>query len=145
MKTYLPNVDEVQRNWFIVDAENKILGRLAVEIANTLRGRQKATYTPHIDTGDFVIVINAEKVALTGNKNTAKTYQDYSGFMGGLRVRTADVIRERTPTRLIRDAVKGMMPRNRLSRQQLRKLKVYAGDVHPHEAQKPTVMTLQQS
>ncbi|MCK5805110.1 MAG: 50S ribosomal protein L13, partial [Lentisphaeria bacterium] len=114
----------------------------AVKIANILRGKDKPTYTPHLDCGDHVIVINAEKVAMTGNKNTRKIYQDYSGYMGGLKQRTADVIRERDPERLVQQAVWGMMPKGRLGRQQFTKLKVYAGTDHPHEAQQAESLAL---
>ena len=135
MKTFLPKVGEIEQKWWVVDATDLILGRVAVKIADTLRGKNKPIYTPHLDCGDFVIVINAEKVAMTGNKNTKKIYQDYSGHMGGLKERTADVIRARHPERLIRQAVWGMMPKGRLGRAQFRKLKIYAGSEHPHEAQ----------
>ena len=135
-KTYLPKVNEIERKWHVVNAEGQVLGRLAVQIANILRGRNKAIYTPHLDTGDFVIVINAEKVVLTGRTNTRKIYQDYSGYMGGLREQTADVIRKKHPERMILDAVWGMMPKGRLGREQFKKLKVYAGAEHPHQAQK---------
>ena len=142
MKTYLPKTDEIQRKWWVVDAEGVILGRMAVKIANILRGKDKPTYTPHLDCGDHVVVINAEKVAMTGNKNTKKIYQDYSGYMGGLKQRTADVIRERDPERLVQQAVWGMMPKGRLGRQQFTKLKVYAGVNHPHEAQQAEPLAL---
>ena len=122
-KTYLPKVNEIERKWHVINAEGLVLGRLAVQIANILRGRNKAIYTPHLDTGDFVIVINAEKVVLTGRKDTRKIYQDYSGYMGGLREQTADVIRKKHPE-------------GRLGREQFKKLKVYAGPEHPHMAQK---------
>ncbi|MGI5924005.1 MAG: 50S ribosomal protein L13 [Lentisphaerae bacterium] len=136
MKTFLPKVDEIERKWYVVDAENQVLGRLAVQIANALRGKDKACYTPHLDCGDFIVVVNAEKVVLTGRKDTQKVYQDYSGYIGGLKRQTADVVRAKNPTRLIRDAVWGMMPKGRLGRAQFSKLKVYAGPEHPHEAQK---------
>ena len=141
MKTYLAKANEIDRKWLLIDAEGQILGRLAVKIANLIRGREKAIYTPHIDTGDFVVVINADKVKLTGDKENKKIYQSYSGYMGGLKLRTAKEVREKHPTHLVKDAVKGMMPRNRLARQQLTKLKVYASDHHPHEAQKPEKVT----
>lgn len=142
MKTYLPKVDEIQRKWYVVDAEGQILGRLAVKIANTLRGRNKPTYTPHLDTGDFVVVINAGKVALSGTKDENKYYLTYSGHMSGQKERTAKQVRERHPEQLVQDAVSGMMPIGRLSRQQLTKLKVYAGSTHPHEAQKPEPLAI---
>ena len=142
MKTYLPKVNEIERKWQLIDADGAILGRLAVKIANILRGRHKPIYTPHLDTGDFVVVINADKVRLTGNKENNKIYQDYSGYMGGLKIKTAKEIRTKHPRRLIRDAVRGMMPRNRLARQQLTKLKIYASDQHPHEAQNPEQLSV---
>ena len=132
-KTYLPKVNEIERKWHVINAEGLVLGRLAVQIANILRGRNKAIYTPHLDTGDFVIVINAEKVVLTGRKDTRKIYQDYSGYMGGLREQTADVIRKKHPERLILDAVWGMMPNGPLGRAQFRKVKVYGGDLPAHQ------------
>ncbi|MBP5638140.1 MAG: 50S ribosomal protein L13 [Victivallales bacterium] len=135
-KTYLPKVDEIERKWYVIDADGLVLGRLAVQIANIIRGRHKATYTPHLDCGDFVVVINAEKVVLTGRKDTDKIYQDYTGYMSGLKERKASVIRERHPERMILDAVWGMMPKGRLGRAQYSKLKVYAGAEHPHTAQK---------
>ena len=136
MKTYLPKRDAIERKWLVIDAEDKILGRMAVRIADILRGKHKPTYTPHLDCGDYIIVVNAEKVRLTGNKESQKIYQDYSGYMGGLKERNAADVRKRHPDRLIRDAVWGMMPKGRLGRAQFRKLKVYAGPEHPHEAQK---------
>lgn len=141
MKTYLAKANEIDQKWVLIDADGQVLGRLAVRIANLIRGREKPIYTPHIDTGDFVIVLNAGKVKLTGDKESKKIYQSYSGSMGGLKEKTASEIRAKHPTQLIKDAVKGMMPRNRLARQQLTKLKVYAGDQHPHEAQKPEKIT----
>jgi large subunit ribosomal protein L13 len=135
MKTFLPKQGEIEQKWWVVDATDLVLGRLAVKIADTLRGKNKPIYTPHLDCGDFVIVVNAEKVNLTGNKELQKVYQDYSGYMGGLKEYTADVVRARHPERLIRQAVWGMMPKGRLGRAQFRKLKIYAGPEHPHEAQ----------
>lgn len=134
-KTYLPKVDEIERKWYVIDANGLVLGRLAVQIANIIRGRHKATYTPHLDCGDFVVVLNAEKVVLTGRKSTDKEYQDYTGYMSGLKIRKASVIRERHPERMILDAVWGMMPKGRLGRSQYKKLKVYAGSENPHVAQ----------
>ena len=142
MRTYLPKVNEIDRKWLLLNADGEILGRMAVRIANLLRGREKPSYTPHLDTGDFVVVINADKVKLTGNKENKKIYQNYTGYMGGLKLRTAKEIRAKDPTRLIKDAVKGMMPNNRLARQQLRKLKVYINNDHPHQAQQPEAITL---
>lgn len=136
MKTFLPKVNEIERKWYVVDATGLVLGRLATRIAARLRGKDKPIYTPHLDCGDFVVVINAEKVALTGHKDTNKIYEDYTGYMSGRKLQTADVVREKNPTRLIRDAVWGMMPKGKLGRAQFAKLKVYAGPEHAHEAQK---------
>ncbi|MCP4177349.1 MAG: 50S ribosomal protein L13 [bacterium] len=137
MKSYLAKTGEIERKHILVDADGIPLGRLSVKIANALRGKDKPTYTPHIDTGVFVIVVNAEKVLLTGNKETKKVYQDFSGYRGGLKEYTADEIREKNPERLVKDAVWGMLPHGRLGRQIFRKLKVYPGTEHPHEAQQP--------
>jgi large subunit ribosomal protein L13 len=142
MKTYVAKPSDRQRDWYVVDASGKTLGRLATQIADTLRGKRKPTYTPHIDTGDFVVVVNAEKIAVTGNKRAAKLYYRHSGYPGGLRSRTFDQMIARRPEEVIRLAVKGMMPRNRLARKQLTKLKVYAGPEHPHQAQQPTELEL---
>ncbi|MFA6816048.1 MAG: 50S ribosomal protein L13 [Lentisphaeria bacterium] len=133
MKTFLPKVNEIERKWYIIDADKLVLGRAAVQIANILRGKNKATYTPHLDCGDYVVVINAEKVVMTGNKDTKKEYQNYSGYMGGLKRVMADVIREKNPTRLVTDAVWGMMPKGILGREQFRKLKVFAGSGPEHK------------
>ena len=135
MKTFMPNEADIKRDWFVVDATDKPAGRLAVVIADVLRGRNKPTYTPHIDTGAFVVVLNADKIKLSGNKEEKKIYQDYSGFSSGLTERTAKDIREKHPERIIEQAVKGMLPTNRQTRQTLKRLKVYAGPTHPHEAQ----------
>jgi large subunit ribosomal protein L13 len=140
MKTFVANPSTRQRDWYVVDAEGKTLGRLATQIAETLRGKHKPEYTPHIDTGDFVIVINAEKVAVTGNKLRDKRYWRHSGYPGGIRSRTLAEMLERRPEEVIRKAVRGMLPRNRLARKQLTKLKIYAGPDHPHAAQQPTEM-----
>lgn len=142
MKTYLPKVNLDARKWHVVDAEGKVLGRLAVEVANVLRGKNKPVYTPHLDAGDFVVVINAEKVRLTGKKETDKKYMSYSGWKGGERYRTVAEVRARTPERLIMHAVKGMIPKNRLGDRLLTKLKVYKGNQHPHNAQQPTPLTI---
>lgn len=142
MKTYLPKVDEIERRWYVVDATDQVLGRLAERVANVLRGRHKPTWTPHLDTGDFVVVINAEKVRLTGRKETRKMYEDYSGYMSGRKLQTAAQVRAKKPERLVLDAVKGMVPHTRLGRQQLGKLKVYAGADHPHAAQQPEPLEL---
>jgi large subunit ribosomal protein L13 len=137
MKTWTAKPGEVTRDWYVVDAEGQTLGRLATRIADTLRGKNKPQYTPHVDTGDFVIVVNAEKIAVTGQKLDQKLYHSHSGYPGGLRTRTLRVQLDRRPTEVLRKAVKGMLPRNRLARQQINKLKIYAGPEHPHEAQAP--------
>jgi large subunit ribosomal protein L13 len=137
MKTYSAKPGEITREWYLVDAEGKTLGRLATQIADTLRGKRKPQFTPHVDTGDFVIVVNAEKIHVTGNKLDQKRYYRHSGYPGGLRSRTLREQLERRPTEVLRVAVKGMLPKNRLARQQITKLKIYAGPEHPHEAQNP--------
>jgi large subunit ribosomal protein L13 len=142
MKTYVATQSDRQRDWYVVDASGETLGRLATQIADVLRGKRKPTYTPHVDTGDFVIVVNADKIAVTGNKRSNKLYHRHSGYPGGLRTRTLDQMLSLRPEEVIRLAVKGMMPRNRLARKQLTKLKVYAGPDHPHAAQQPTAMEL---
>jgi len=135
MKTFVADENDIQRDWFVVDATDKSTGRLAVFIADILRGRDKPTYTPHVDTGAFVVVVNAEKIKLTGNKEDGKIYQDYSGFSSGLKKRTAATIRAIHPERIIMQAVEGMLPKNRLSRRTITRLKVYVGPNHPHAAQ----------
>ncbi len=142
MKTTLPKDPGDNRDWLLVDAEDKVLGRLAVEIANALRGKDKPTFTPHIDTGAFVVVINAEKVKLTGRKDEQKIYQRYTGWRSGRKEETAAAVREQHPDRMIMLAVKRMLPQNRLSRQMFKRLKVYAGSEHPHEAQNPRQVEL---
>jgi len=142
MKTYLPKDHLNQRRWHVIDADGAILGRLAVKIADVLRGKNKPIFTPHWDAGDFVVVINAEKVVLTGKKETDKTYMTYSGWKGGEKYRTVAQIREKHPERLIEHAVKGMIPKNRLGRRLITKLKVYRGNEHPHKAQTPAELTL---
>ena len=137
MKTWNAKPGEVDRRWYVVDAEGQTLGRLATRIADTLRGKDKPQYTPHVDTGDFVIVVNAEKIAVTGNKLDQKRYYRHSGYPGGLRSRTLREQLDRQPTEVLRKAVKGMLPRNRLARAQITKLKIYAGPEHPHSAQSP--------
>lgn len=137
MKTTLPKVSEIQRSWFVVDATDQSAGRLAVHIANVLRGKTKPTFTPHLDTGDFVVVVNAGKVKLTGTKDDKKIYKHYTGYPGGLKQYTARLVRAQNPRRIISQAVRGMLPHNRLGRQMFRKLKVYEGAVHPHAAQQP--------
>jgi len=142
MKTYTAKPGEVTREWYLVDADGQTLGRLATLIADTLRGKRKPQYTPHVDTGDFVIVVNAEKIQVTGNKLDQKRYYRHSGYPGGLRSRTLREQLERRPTEVLRVAVKGMLPKNRLARQQITKLKIYAGPEHPHEAQNPRELEL---
>ena len=137
MKTWNAKPGEVARTWYLVDAEGKTLGRLATQIADTLRGKGKPEYTPHVDTGDFVVVVNADKIAVTGKKLDDKLYHRHSGYPGGLKSRPLRDELERRPTEVLRKAVKGMLPRTRLARAQIRKLKIYAGPEHPHEAQAP--------
>jgi large subunit ribosomal protein L13 len=141
-KTYLPPVDSLERNWYVVDAANQRLGRLSTEIAMILRGKNKPTYTPSMDTGDFVIVINAEKVDVTGKKRFQKIYRRNSGRPGGMKTETFDKLQARIPERIIERAVKGMLPKNSLGRQLFTKLKVYAGAAHPHAAQQPQVLQI---
>ena len=137
MKTISAKADDVKRDWFLVDADGKTLGRLATEIARRLRGKHKTIYTPHVDTGDYIVVINAEKVRVSGNKAKDKMYYRHSGYMGGLKATNFSDMIERTPERVIEIAVKGMLPRNPLGREMYRKLKVYAGPQHQHAAQQP--------
>ncbi len=137
MGTYTAKPGEIERHWYVVDAEAKTLGRLATQIADVLRGKDKPAYTPHVDTGDFVIVVNAEKVHVTGQKLDQKIYYRHSGYPGGLRTRTLREQLERRPEEVLRKAVKGMLPKNKLASGQLRKLKIYAGPDHPHAAQNP--------
>ncbi|MGH3009268.1 MAG: 50S ribosomal protein L13 [Gaiellaceae bacterium] len=143
MKTYSAKPGEITREWYLVDAEGKTLGRLATQIADTLRGKRKPQFTPHVDTGDFVIVVNAEKIQVTGNKLDQKRYYRHSGYPGGLKSRTLREQLDRRPTEVLRVAVKGMLPKNRLARQQITKLKIYAGPEHPHTAQNPRAMELE--
>jgi large subunit ribosomal protein L13 len=142
MKTHSTKPSEIERDWYIVDAQGQTLGRLASEIAKILRGKHKPIYAPHLDTGDYVIVVNAEKVHVTGRKLDQKLYHHHSGYPGGLTSVTLREQLKKHPTRVIRAAVKGMLPHNRLGRATLRKLKVYAGDTHPHEAQQPKTLHL---
>ncbi len=142
MKTFVANSESRQRDWYVVDAEGQTLGRLATQIADSLRGKRKPTYTPHVDTGDFVVVVNAEKIRVTGDKLAQKTYWRHSGYPGGIKSRSLQEMLDRRPEEVIRKAVKGMLPRNRLARQQRTKLKVYAGPEHPHEAQQPKPMEI---
>jgi len=142
MKTISAKADDVKRDWFLVDADGKTLGRLATEIARRLRGKHKAIYTPHVDTGDYIVVINAEKVRVSGNKAKDKMYYRHSGYMGGLKTTNFSDMIERSPERVIEIAVKGMLPRNPLGREMYRKLKVYAGPQHQHAAQQPQPLEL---
>ena len=137
MKSYMARPLEVERKWYVVDAEGKHLGRLATEIARVLRGKNKSQYTPHVDTGDFVVVVNAERVVVTGKKAEQKVYRRHSGYPGGLKTTSYERMMERRPAEILRKAVYGMMPKNRLARKQMRKLKIYAGPEHPHAAQNP--------
>jgi large subunit ribosomal protein L13 len=136
MKTYIPKLAEIRRKWYLVDAEGKILGRLANRVAQILSGKDKPIYTPHLDVGDFVVVINAEKVKVTGGKEEKKVYYRHSGYPGGLKERTYEELLSKRPQDIIRKAVRGMLPKNKLGRQMLKKLKVYAGSKHPHQAQR---------
>jgi large subunit ribosomal protein L13 len=142
MKTFSAKANEVDRKWWVIDAENQILGDVAVQVARLLRGKNKPIFTPHVDTGDFVVVINAEKVRLTGRKEEHKIYTRYTGFVGGQKVETPRKVRQKHPERLIERAVKGMIPHNRLGREIYRKLHVYAGPAHPHEAQQPQPLSI---
>ncbi len=137
MKSYMARPQEVERKWHVVDAEGQTLGRLAAEIAKVLRGKYKPQYTPHVDTGDFVVVVNADRVEVTGRKAEQKVYRRHTGYPGGLRETSYEVMMERKPTEVLRKAVWGMMPKSRLARQQFKKLKIYAGAEHPHAAQTP--------
>ena len=142
MKTYSAKAEDVQRDWFVVDASEKTLGRLASEIAHRLRGKHKAEYTPHVDTGDYIVVINAEKVVVTGAKTTDKMYHRHTGYPGGLKSMSFEQLIEKAPERVIQGAVKGMLPRNPLGRAMFKKLKVYAGAEHPHTAQQPQPLNI---
>ena len=142
MKTYSAKPGEITREWYVVDADGKTLGRLATQIADTLRGKRKPQFTPHVDTGDFVVVVNAEKIQVTGNKLEQKRYYRHSGYPGGLKSRTLREQLDRRPTEVLRTAVKGMLPKNRLARQQITKLKIYAGPEHPHGPQNPKPLEL---
>jgi len=142
MKTFLAKKGAVQPKWHLIDADGVVLGRLAVKAANLLRGRNKATYTPHVDTGDFVVVINAAKVALTGKKEVQRTFMTFSGYVGGEKFRSLAEMRVRRPTYIVQHAVKGMLPRNRLAARLLTKLKVFAGPTHTHEAQNPVKISV---
>ncbi len=142
MKTFSAKANEVDRKWWVIDAKDQVLGQVAVKAANLLRGKEKAIYTPHVDTGDFVIVINADKVRLTGKKETEKTYMSFSGYVGGHHHESVRTRRARRPELIVEHAVKGMLPHNRLGRRTFTKVKVYAGENHPHAAQNPTPVAL---
>ena len=137
MKTFSAKPQTVKRDWYVIDATDKVLGRLASEVARRLRGKHKAEYTPHVDTGDYIVIVNADKVRVTGNKEKAKTYYNHSGYPGGMRATTLEKMRQNAPERIIETAVKGMLPKNPLGRAMFRKLKVYAGAEHGHQAQQP--------
>ena len=141
-KTYIPPVDAVDRKWYVVDATDQRLGRLATEVASILRGKNKPTFTPNMDTGDFVVIVNAEKVVVTGNKSSQKLYRRHSGRPGGMKVETFAQLQDRIPERIIEKAVKGMLPKNALGRKLFTKLKVYAGSEHPHDAQQPETLVI---
>jgi len=142
MKTQVAKKEEVTREWYLVDAENLVLGRVATRIANVLRGKNKPTFTPSVDTGDFVIVVNADKIALTGNKLADKMYYSHSGYPGGIKSINAGKLQEKKPGEIIKKAVKGMLPKNKLARHMLNKLKIYSGPAHPHKAQQPKALGL---
>jgi large subunit ribosomal protein L13 len=142
MKTFSAKAEQVQRDWYVVDAAEKTLGRLASEIAHRLRGKHKAEYTPHVDTGDYIVVINAEKIQVTGAKTTDKMYHHHTGYPGGLKSISFEKLIDKVPERIIQNAVKGMLPRNPLGRAMFKKLKVYAGDEHPHTAQQPQTLNI---
>jgi large subunit ribosomal protein L13 len=137
MPTYIPKADGLDRRWFVIDASGKVLGKIAATVANVLSGKIKPTYTPFLDTGDHVVVINADHIVLTGRKETDKAYRTHSGFMGGLKTRQARDVRKENPARIVEDAVRGMLPKTKLGRAMFLKLKVYPGAKHPHQAQKP--------
>jgi large subunit ribosomal protein L13 len=144
VRTYTPKASDVQRQWYVIDANDVVLGRLATQAATLLRGKHKPTFAPHVDTGDFVIIINADKVALTGNKREQKMEYRHSGFPGGLRATSYTELLVENPRRAVEKAVKGMLPHNKLGRQQIKKLKVYAGSEHPHQAQQPVAFEIKQ-
>ena len=141
-KTINPSIDSINRQWYLVDAENQTLGRLATEVAAVLRGKNKPYFTPHLDTGDFVVIVNAEKIQVTGRKGIQKLYRRHSGRPGGMKVETFNALQERIPERIVEKAIKGMLPHNALGRQLFRKLKVYKGSEHPHSAQNPKVLSI---
>ena len=141
-KTITPSIDSINRQWYLVDAENQTLGRLASEVASILRGKNKPEFTPHLDTGDFVVIVNAEKIQVSGRKGTQKLYRRHSGRPGGMKVETFNSLQERIPERIVEKAIKGMLPHNALGRQLFRKLKVYKGAEHPHAAQNPKLFSI---
>ncbi len=141
-KTITPSTDSINRKWYLIDAENQTLGRLASEVASILRGKNKPEFTPHLDTGDFVVIVNAEKIQVTGRKATQKLYRRHSGRPGGMKVETFNSLQERIPERIVEKAIKGMLPHNALGRQLFRKLKVYKGSEHPHSAQNPQTLSI---
>jgi large subunit ribosomal protein L13 len=143
MKTFSAKAHEVQRDWLVVDANEKVLGRLATEVARRLRGKHKAEYTPHVDTGDYIVVINAEKIRVTGRKFTDKTYYSHSGYPGGIKSISFEKLQAKNPARILELAVKGMLPKNPLGREMYRKLKIYVGGEHPHTAQQPKVLEIE--
>ena len=142
MKTYSAKAESVERDWYIVDAADKTLGRLATEVASRLRGKHKPEYTPHVDTGDYIVIINAEKVTVTGNKATKKIYYSHTGYPGGIKDITFEKLMEKAPERALQSAVKGMLPKGPLGREMFRKLKIYVGSEHPHSAQQPQTLEL---
>jgi len=142
MKTFSAKPETVKRDWFVIDAENKVLGRLATEVARRLRGKHKPEYTPHVDTGDYIVIINADKIAVTGNKEQNKMYHHHTGYPGGLKSMTLEKLREKAPERIIEKAVKGMLPKNPLGRAMFPKLKVFSGAEHSHTAQQPQVLDI---
>jgi large subunit ribosomal protein L13 len=142
MKTFIAKKEEAERNWVLIDAADKVVGKVAVEIASILRGKTKPVFTPHVDTGDFVVVINAEKVKLTGNKLEQKTYYRHSGYMGGIKAASAKDLMAKNPEEILKHAVRGMLPKNSLGKSMFKKLKVYTGSNHPHEAQMPKAINL---
>lgn len=144
MKTFSAKAHEIKRDWYVIDASDKVLGRLATEIARRLRGKHKAEYTPHVDTGDYIVVTNAEKVAVTGRKFKEKMYYHHTGFPGGIKSISFDKLQEKNPVRIIELAVKGMLPKNPLGREMYRKLKVYVGNEHPHTAQQPKQLEIEE-
>ncbi len=140
MKTHIAKKEDINRKWFIIDAKNKVLGRMATQVANKLRGKDKSIFSPHMDCGDFVIIINSDKVKLTGNKWSRKMYQRHSGFPGGFKEETAETLHKKKPTKIIELAVSGMLPKNKLRKVFMEKLKIYSGEEHPHDAQKPETL-----